>query len=52
MTYTLAKIWARRINAGAHTISEVYSKYGEEGVELVHKAYFELYGQEVPDEIS
>lgn len=45
MSESLAKIWARRINAGAHTIDEVAQKFGPTGVEAVKAAYFELYGE-------
>lgn len=44
MSYSLAKIWARRIHAGAHTIDEVEERYGAEGVAAVKQAYFDLYG--------
>ena len=45
MSESLAKIWARRIHAGAHTIDEVYKRYGDEGVEEVRKAYYFLYAE-------
>ena len=47
MSNSLAKIWARRIRAGAHTIDEVQSKYGPHGVEAVKAAYYELFGEEL-----
>ena len=47
MSYALAKVWARRIHAGAHTLDEVEVKYGAEGVEQVKSAYFDLYGEEL-----
>ena len=45
MSKSLAKIWARRIHAGAHTLEEVRDKFGEDGVVAVDEAYFELYGE-------
>ena len=45
MSASLAKIWARRIHAGTHTISEVEAKYGPEGVEQVSQAYYNLFGE-------
>lgn len=47
MSESLAKIWARRIHAGAHTIDEVEAKYGKAGVAAVKEAYYELYGEEI-----
>lgn len=47
MTKPLAKIWARRIDAGAHTIEEVEERYGEEGAQMVRDAYFALFGEEI-----
>ena len=47
MSESLAKIWARRIHAGAHTIEEVAQKFGQAGVDAVKAAYFELYGEEL-----
>lgn len=47
MTAALAKIWARRIHAGAHTIEEVEAKYGKDGADMVRAAYFELFGEEI-----
>lgn len=47
MSDALAKIWARRIHAGAHTINEVEEKYGAEGVQAVKDAYYRLYGEEL-----
>lgn len=47
MTRAKAKIWARRIYAGAHTIEEVEDQFGEEGVRMVRAAYYELYGEEI-----
>lgn len=43
MSYAKAKIWARRIHAGAHTIDEV----PEEDKPIVKQAYFDLYGEEI-----
>jgi hypothetical protein len=47
MSQALAKIWARRIHAGAHTIDEVLDKYGHSGVAAVKAAYYDLYGEEL-----
>lgn len=47
MSYSMAKIWARRIHAGAHTIDEVEERYGQEGADEVRAAYFALYGEEI-----
>ena len=47
MNEALAKIWARRIYAGAHTIEEVEEKYGADGAQMVRDAYYELYGEEL-----
>lgn len=47
MSYAKAKIWARRIHAGAHTLDEVRTEYGTEGVEAVKGAYSELFGEEL-----
>ena len=47
MSKSLAKIWARRIHAGAHTINEVEERYGSEGAEAVREAYFALFGEEI-----
>ena len=47
MTQALAKIWARRIHAGAHTIEEVEQRYGADGVAIVRSAYYNLYGEEI-----
>lgn len=47
MTKSLAKIWARRINVGAHTIEEAEERYGEEGAQMVRDAYFALFGEEI-----
>lgn len=47
MSKSLAKIWARRIHAGTHTIDEVEERYGDEGVQMVRDAYFALYGEEI-----
>ena len=47
MNESLAKIWARRIHAGAHTIEEVIERYGEEGADNVRAAYYSLYGEEI-----
>jgi len=47
MTKALARIWARRINVGAHTIEEVEELYGEEGAQMVRDAYFALFGEEI-----
>lgn len=47
MSYSMAKIWARRIHAGAHTIDEVREKYGDDGVTIVARAYYELFGEEL-----
>lgn len=47
MSESLAKIWARRIHAGAHTIEEVIERYGEEGADSVRTAYYSLYGEEI-----
>ena len=44
MSNALAKIWARRIHAGAHTMEEVRERFGDEGVTKVTKAYQSLYG--------
>ena len=43
MSDAKAKIWARRIHAGAHTIDEV----PEEDQDKVRAAYLELYGEEI-----
>lgn len=43
MSYSKAKIWARRIHAGAHTIDEVEEEYQD----LVRTAYYDLYGEEL-----
>jgi len=47
MSNALAKIWAGRIHAGAHTIEDVMAKCGEEGVTAVRQAYLDLYGEEL-----
>lgn len=47
MSYAKAKIWARRIHAGAHTIDDVFAQYGNEGVAQVRVAYYDLYGEEI-----
>ena len=47
MSEALAKIWARRIHDGAHTIDEVEAKYGAEGVQMVKDAYYKLYCEEL-----
>ena len=47
MSESLAKIWARRIYAGAHTLDEVFARFGNEGVAAVRSAYFDLYGIEL-----
>ena len=43
MSYAKAKIWARRIHAGAHTIDEV----DEADQPIVREAYYDLYGEEI-----
>ena len=43
MSYAKAKIWARRIYAGAHTIDEV----PEADQAIVRQAYMDLYGEEI-----
>ena len=43
MSNALAKIWARRIHAGAHTIDEVEKQYQD----VVRAAYYDLYGEEI-----
>ena len=47
MSESMAKIWARRIHAGSHTIDEVYNRYGAAGAEAVRIAYYKLYGEEL-----
>lgn len=47
MTKPLAKIWARRIRADAHTLDDVYDRYGNEGVMMVRTAYYDLFGEEI-----
>lgn len=41
MSYAKAKIWARRIHAGAHTIDEVPINDRD----TVRQAYFDLFGE-------
>ena len=48
MTKAKAKIWARRIKAGSHTIEEVEERFGQEGANMVRTAYFELFGEILP----
>ena len=43
MSYAKAKIWARRIHAGAHTIEDV----PVEDRDIVRRAYKELYGEDI-----
>lgn len=47
MTSAKAKIWARRIYAGSHTIEEVEERFGQEGADMVREAYLALYGVEL-----
>lgn len=47
MTMAKAKIWARRIYAGAHTIEEVEAQFGAEGAAMVRAAFYNLYGYEI-----
>ena len=47
MSAALAKIWARRIYAGEHTLTEVKAKYGKSGENAVKQAYYELFGKEI-----
>ncbi len=48
MTKAKAKIWARRIKAGSHTIEEVEETKGKEAADMVRAAYFELFGEILP----
>ena len=45
MSRAKAKIWARRIHAGAHTIDDVPNEYQD----FVREVYLELYGEEIPE---
>lgn len=47
MSYSLAKVWARKIYAGTKTIDDVAEKYGDAGVAAVKAAYLSLYGVEL-----
>ena len=47
MSYSLAKIWARKIHDGSKGLDDVFLKYGNEGVEQVRQAYYNLYGEEI-----
>ncbi len=47
MSNSLAKIWARRIHAGAYTLEDVKQKYGKDGVNAVKAAYLALFGEEI-----
>ena len=47
MSNAMAKVWARRIHAGAHTIEEVEERYGQSGADAVRAAYYALYGEEI-----